>query len=65
MVRKIKDGDEIEVGDFVTIIGGERDGLTGIYDNEFVRDGERLYVVTFGGEDFAYAPAIRLYKKVK
>lgn len=56
---------EIESGDFVTIVKGDNEGWTGVFDNEFVKDGVVMFAVIdeCDGDVFYYATEIKLYKK--
>jgi hypothetical protein len=55
---------EIEIGNLVTVVGGDFDGLTGIFDNEFMENGALVYCVVFNENDesdFAYVNAIKKF----
>lgn len=58
---------EIEIGDFVTIIGGDMDGWSGILDNVFTRDGVLTFAVVDESypENFHYATAIKPLKPTR
>ena len=55
---------EIELGELVTVIGGEFDGLSGTLDNTWMNEGVLNYVVVFSDVDgdFAYATEIKRFK---
>jgi hypothetical protein len=55
---------EIEIGNLVTVVGGDFDGLTGTLDNEFMENGALVYCVVFNENDesdFAYVNAIKKF----
>ncbi len=54
--------DDIEIGEIVTVVGGEFDGLSGTLDNVWMNDGIQTFTVVFDDEEFAYATAIRRFK---
>lgn len=56
---------EIEICDFVTVVGGDRDGWSGILDNVFMQDGVEMFCVVDENhpEVFVYATEIKLFKK--
>ena len=55
---------DIEIGDIVTVVGGEFDGLSGELINIWFDEGIEKYVVSFSDadEDFVYATAVKPFK---